>query len=1003
MGPETDRLALLALKDKLTNGNPQVLPSWNSSLHFCKWEGVSCSAPHIRVSKLQLAGPSFDGSLAPAIGNLTFLKLINITFTRVHGEIPKEIGRLKRLQVLFLRLNNIQGEIPIELANCSNLQLVVFNRNNLTGKIPPWLGSMRSLNALHLDVNKFSGSIPESLGNLSSLRVLSLPGNNLQGSIPQTLGRLTSLSDLLLAQNNLSGIIPLSLYNLSNVVIFDLGSNHLFGTIPSNIDLSFPNVQTFWVGSNSLTGTIPPTFSNLSRLQSVDLVANRFSGPFPTSLGRLQNLLEMNIDFNILGSGSNGDLDFLSSLTNCSQLLTLSLQGNGFGGVLPESIGNFTSPLNTLLVGHNKISGSIPEEIGKLVGLTFLDMGGNLLQGEIPVSIGKLKNLGRTYFEKNQLSGNIPAVLGNLTKLFDLYLNNNNFEGSIPDAVRDCKNMQNLFLSKNKLSGNIPNDTFGRLEDLVVLNMSYNSLTGPLPSEFGNLKHLVELDVIENKLSGDIPIALGECSGLSLLFMNGNFFQGSIPSSFGLLKSLEFLDLSRNNLSGRIPNELKDLPFLEALNLSFNHLQGEVPKGGVFDHTTAIQLTGNEDLCGGIPELKLPACSNKPEKSFKTVVILIVVIGSAFICFVVSISIYWRRKPNGLSSSSSSMENWLFKVSYRELHDATNGFSSSNLVGSGSFGSVYRGTLHYYEKPIVVKVLNLQTRGASKSFANECKALSKVRHRNLLKVLTCCSSIDYKGGNFMALIFEFMPNGSLESWLSTNENGESRNLHLNFVQRLDIAIDVANALDYLHHDCEVAIVHCDIKLSNVLLDEDMVAHLGDFGLAKLLHEVTGYSSSDQTPSSAIKGTIGYIPPEYGGGGAVTPQGDIYSYGVLLLGLLTGKKPTDSMFGVDLSLHKFCKLALSDRITEIVDSSLLIPSQRGHIKVTEKPNVKFEIQESLISFAKIGVACSVDSPSERMGIKDVLVELLAIKKRLSPVGINSSMQNNLHSYGNSSGF
>ncbi|KAI9080714.1 hypothetical protein K1719_037380 [Acacia pycnantha] len=873
MGPETDRLSLLALKDKLTNGNPQLLPSWNSSLHFY---------------------PSLDGSIAPAIGNLTFLKVLNINHTRVHGEIPKEIGRLKRLRILFLRSNNFQGEIPVQLANFSNLQVIDLNGNNLTGKVPSWLGSMRSLWFLNLVANKFFGTIPQSLGNLSSLRVLYLPANNLRGIIPQTLGQLTSLIELSLSTNNLSGIIPSSFYNLSNVKVFDLGINHLSGTIPSNIDLSFPNVQIFDVGNNSLTGTIPPTFSNLSQLQRLYLTSNRLRGPFPTTLGRLQNLRELIIDVNILGSGSNGDMDFISSLTNCSQLLKLGLQANGFGGVLPKSIGNFTSPLDTLYMGHNKISGGIPEELGNLVGLAVLDMGHNVLQGEIPVSIGKLKNLGRMFFQKNQLSGNIPTVLGNLTKLFDLYLHTNNFEGSIPNALKLCNKMQNLYLSANNLSGNIPNETFGQLEDLIVLSMSDNSLIGPFPSEFGNLKHLVELYVYENKLSGDIPVTLGECSGLSQLDMSGNLFQGSIPSSFGLLKSLQTLDLSGNNLSGTIPNELKDLPILEVLNLSSNHLHGEVPKGGVFDNITVISLTGNEDLCGGIPELKLPACSNRPKENFKTIIILIIVICcSALICFVVFVSIcYWRRKPNALSSSPSPMQNRLFKVSYRELHDATNGFSSSNLVGSGGFGSVYKGTLlHYYEKPIVVKALNLQTHGATKSFVNECKALTKVRHRNLLKILTCCSSVDYKGDNFMALLFEFMPNGSLENWLSPNGNGESRNLHLNFPQRLDIAIDVANALDYLHHDCEVAVVHCDIKPSNVLLDDEMVAHLGDFGLAKLLHEDVGSFDKDQTPS-AIKGTIGYIPPEYGEGGLVTVKGDIYSYGVLLLELLTGKKPIE---------------------------------------------------------------------------------------------------------------
>jgi serine/threonine protein kinase len=204
------------------------------------------------------------------------------------------------------------------------------------------------------------------------------------------------------------------------------------------------------------------------------------------------------------------------------------------------------------------------------------------------------------------------------------------------------------------------------------------------------------------------------------------------------------------------------------------------------------------------------------------------------------------------------LQNENFRVTYGELHEATNGFSASNLVGTGSFGSVYKGSLHHFERPIVVKVLNLETRGAAKSFVAECKALGKMKHRNLVKILTCCSSIDYNGEDFKAIVFEFMPNGSLEKLLHDNEVSENDILSL--PQRIDIALDVAHALGYLHNDTEQAVVHCDIKPSNVLLDDDLVAHLGDFGLARLIHGATGHSYNDQVISSTIKGTIGYVPP-----------------------------------------------------------------------------------------------------------------------------------------------
>ncbi|XP_012442269.2 probable LRR receptor-like serine/threonine-protein kinase At3g47570 [Gossypium raimondii] len=263
---------------------------------------------------------------------------------------------------------------------------------------------------------------------------------------------------------------------------------------------------------------------------------------------------------------------------------------------------------------------------------------------------------------------------------------------------------------------------------------------------------------------------------------------------------------------------------------------------------------------------------------------------------------------------SSLFDNGCLRLSYKQLLECTHGFASANLIGTGSFGSVYKGVLYQHEKPLAVKVLNLRNHGAARSFIAECEALRKIRHRNLLKIITSCSSIDYQGNEFKALVFEFMPNGSLESWLH-EQHDQSR--YLNFAQRLDIAIDMANAIDYLHHGCETMVVHCDLKPSNVLLDDDMVAHVADFGMAKLLSTVTSNIGSDQTSSSVIKGTIGYVAPEYGMSGSVSPEGDIYSYGIMLLEMITGRRPTCDLFHDGLSLHNFCKMALQEGLKEIL--------------------------------------------------------------------------------------
>ncbi|XP_077247253.1 putative LRR receptor-like serine/threonine-protein kinase At3g47570 [Tasmannia lanceolata] len=335
------------------------------------------------------------------------------------------------------------------------------------------------------------------------------------------------------------------------------------------------------------------------------------------------------------------------------------------------------------------------------------------------------------------------------------------------------------------------------------------------------------------------------------------------------------------------------------------------------------------------------------------------------------------------------MDGRHLKVSYAELFKATDGFSSANLIGAGSYGSVYKGILGHIENVVAVKVLNLDLRGASKSFIAECNTLRNIRHRNLVKILTSCSSMDFRGNDFKALVFEFMPNGSLEKWLHSKLDGQHQFGRLNFIKRLNIAIDVASALDYLHHHCHTPIAHCDLKPSNIFLDEDMNAHVGDFGLAKFYPRIFRNSSEDQSSTIGLKGTIGYIAPEYGAGGHVSTTGDVYSYGVLLLEIFTGKRPTDEMFKDGRSLHKFVQLSFPDRVMEILDPLVLVDDDEGRAtNITENYNDKIRrLQECLVSLVRIGVVCSAESPRERMEMGGVVKEMCSIRNVYIGAGIH----------------
>ncbi|XP_042487590.1 probable LRR receptor-like serine/threonine-protein kinase At3g47570 isoform X2 [Macadamia integrifolia] len=324
------------------------------------------------------------------------------------------------------------------------------------------------------------------------------------------------------------------------------------------------------------------------------------------------------------------------------------------------------------------------------------------------------------------------------------------------------------------------------------------------------------------------------------------------------------------------------------------------------------------------------------------VILTIVVVISCFVGIF-----FWMRRPRKRAFAEPSHNDWQFRLSYLELFRSTNGFSLDNLVGIGSFGSVYKAVLRESEEVVAVKVFNLQQRGASKSFTAECETLKNIRHRNLVKILTACSSIDFERNEFNALVYEFMPNGSLDEWLHPRTE-QIKGLDL--IQRLNIAIEVAAALEYLHFDCETPIVHCDLKPSNVLLDKDMTAHVGDFGLARFLSE----RSNNQSTSIGIKGSIGYVPP--------------------------GKSPIDDMFKDGRSLHEYAAAAWPERLMEIADPLLFLEEEETRNYREESPivhegsrsgiNAGQKIRESLVPIIQIGLSCSNPSPRARMTMKDV---------------------------------
>ncbi|XP_065625273.1 probable LRR receptor-like serine/threonine-protein kinase At3g47570 [Quercus suber] len=860
---ETDRLALLEFKAKITHDPFGVLSSWNDSIHFCRWQGITCGLRHQRVTMLDLQSLKLVGSISPHVGNLSFLRNLTLKNNSFNNEIPPEISHLRKLQSLLLQNNTFSGKIPSSLSNCTNLEFLTAHNNLLTGEIPETLGPLLKLRFFYIYNNHLTGSISPSFGNLSFLEGLAVDHNNLVGIIPDSLGQLTKLRYFYAGSNRLFGTIPPSIFNLSSLTVFAIATNQIQGRLPSEIGITLPNIEFLNVAQNQFTRPIPVSISNASNLNVLVLSLNTLRGKVP-SLEKLNRISFFATTSNNLGNGGANDLSFLCSLTNATYLTVLGINDNNFGGELPKCIGNFSTTLTQLVLANNKISGKIPTELGNLINLERLEMQQNKFSGNIPHEIGKLHKLQVLTLNTNNFYGNIPSSIGNLTILIRLELHENNLQGNIPLSLSKCQNLFTLNLANNNLNGLISSQVIRLSFSLVFLNLAANQFTGVLPMEIGNFINLERLDISKNMFFGKIPASLGSCIKLEYLYMGKNLFQGIIPPSLESLRGLQILDLSENNLSGEIPKFLEVFVYLQFLNLSYNHFEGEVPTGGVFKNVSETSIKGNGKLCGGIPKFQLPKCNYLNSKKRKMALTLKIVISIASGLFGVTLIFLLLflysllKKRNGSTSSDSNLN-----VSYQSLLNATNGFSSTNLIGVGSFGSVYKGILDQGRHTVAIKVLNLLRHGASKSFVAECEILRNIRHRNLVKVLTICSSIDHQGRDFKALVYEFLGNGNLDEWLHptprTNEAVEEPR-KLNLLQRLNIAIDVASALDYLHHHCQTPIVHCDLKPSNILLDDEMVGHVGDFGLAKFLHDATQDCSTNQSSSIGVRGTIGYTPP-----------------------------------------------------------------------------------------------------------------------------------------------
>ncbi|XP_027926639.1 putative leucine-rich repeat receptor-like serine/threonine-protein kinase At2g24130 isoform X2 [Vigna unguiculata] len=863
------------------------------------------------------------------------------------------------------------------------IRLILYDKA-LVGLLSPVLSNLTGLHNLEIVRSHLFGIIPREFSNLRRIHSIIIEGNNLHGSIPDSFSMLSKLNILVIKENNISGSLPSSLFsNCTLLNVVDFSSNSLSGQIPEEIG----NCKILWsisLYNNQFTGQLPLSLTNLS-LQHLDVEYNYLSGELPAKfVSNWPYLLYLHLSYNnMVSHDSNTNLDpFFTALRNNSNLEELELAGMGLGGRFTDTLPSQLNNLRTLLLQENQIFGSIPRGLASLSRLFILNLTSNLLNGTvssdifrlprleqlflshnhfkipIPEAIGECLNLGLLDLSHNQFSGRIPDSLGDLVRLNSLFLNNNLLSGTIPPTLGRCSNLYRLDLSHNRLTGSIPLKLAGLREIRIFINVSHNHLEGDLPIELSKLEKVQEIDLSSNYLTGSIFPQISGCIAVSMINFSNNFLQGEIPQSLGDLRNLESFDVSRNQLSGLIPAKL-----------------------------------GNPKLCGTIEGISL--CSQRRRwihgRLLLTILILVILVSTllSIICCVIGCKhlkaiISSQRTEASKNAGRAELISNFPRITYKELSDATGGFDNQRLVGSGSYGHVYRGVLAD-GTPIAVKVLHLQSGNSTKSFNRECQVLKRIRHRNLIRIITACSLPDFK-----ALVLPYMANGSLESRLYPS-SGSSE---LSIVQRVNICSDIAEGMAYLHHHSPVRVIHCDLKPSNCLLNDDMTALVSDFGVARLLMSAGVGATDNMCNSSAnlLFGSIGYIAPEYGFGSNSSVKGDVYSFGILVLEMVTRRRPIDELFVGGLSLQKWVKVHFHGRVEKVVDPALVRASR------DESQEVRKMWEVAISELIELGLLCTQESPSTRPTMLDAADDLDRLKRYLngdtaatfaSSLGISSS--------------
>ncbi|CAD6260560.1 unnamed protein product [Miscanthus lutarioriparius] len=752
-----------------------------------------------------------------------------------------------------------------------------------------------------------------SLCRVPGLVALSLASNGFNQTIPLELSRCASLAALNLSAGAFWGPLPEQLALLTSLVSLDLSRNSIEGQVPAGLAALGGGLQVLDLGGNLLSGVLHPALlRNLTGLHLLDLSRNQFlESELPREIGEMSSLRWLFLQ----GSGFSGVIP--ESFLGLEQLEVLDLSMNNLAGVVPPGFGGKFQKLMTLDLSQNGLSGPFPEEIARCSMLRRFEVHDNAFTGELPAGLWSLPDLRVIRAQNNRFTGRLPEFPSGQSRLEQVQVDNNSFSGGIPQSIGQVRTMYRFSASLNALNGSLP-DNLCDSPAMSIINISRNALSGTIPV-FKNCRRLVSL------------------------YLAGNGFTGPIPASLGDLQVLTYIDLSSNALTGAIPTELQNLK-LALLNVSYNQLFGRVPPS-LISELPAVFLQGNPGLCGpGLPK-DCDAPSRKRQglavaatvASFLTGVALLAV-GAFAVC----------KRLHGGESSSSPWKLVLFhpvKITGDEL---LAGFHDKNIIGRGAFGRVYLIELQDGQNVAVKRLLNSSGKLTFRVVKNEMKALAKIRHKNIAKML----GFFYSEGE-VSIIYDYLQSGSLQDLICAPK------FTICWKDRMRIALGVAQGLAHLHHDHAPQVLHRDLKSSNVLLGDEFEPRVTGFGIDRVVGE-TAYQSS----MSSDLNYMCYIAPEQNCSKKPTHLMDVYSFGVILLELVTGKpaeQPASDDGSVDIVKWVRRRANVTHGVSQILDPS--IASAAAH--------------EGMLATLELALRCTSVMPDQRPAMDEVARSLQAL--------------------------